>query len=88
MFGDIILMLFLFPFIYFIWVIIAAVYMTGGIFPTLFVFLVIGIFVWYIGLYVQAMKVPKYRNITRQRNKQEKKDANEWGIIDYFDKDK
>ena len=87
MLSTIIKIFFLFPFLYFIGVFIKAVYMTGGFFPTFLVILSIGIFILYIRLYAQAMQTPENKNTMSKRNKKEEKEANEWGIIDYFDKD-
>lgn len=87
MLGTIIKIFFLFPFIYFIGIIIKAVYMTGGLFPTLLALLAIGIVVGCLWLSSKGMQTPEGKDYMNQRNQKEKKQADEWGIIDYFDKD-
>ena len=87
MLGTIIKIFFLFPFIYFIGIIIKAVHMTGGPFPTLLAILVIGIIVGCLWLSNKGMQTPEGKDYMNQRNQKEKKQANEWGIIDYFDKE-
>lgn len=78
---------FLFPFVYFLGIIMKAIYATGGIFPTLLSLVVVWFFVMYVWLFAKDIPNLDSRHAMRKRKQHENKQANEWGIIDYFDKD-
>ena len=83
--GVIFTMLFLYPVIYFITVIIEAFYKTGGFFPAFVATIWIIILIAPIALWVWART--NMSGFDTEDNTKEEQEYNDWGFIDYFEKD-
>ena len=83
--GVIFTMLFLYPVIYFIGIIIKAFYETGGFFPAFVATIWIIILIAPIALWVWART--NMSGFDTEDNTKEEQEYNDWGFIDYFEKD-